>query len=488
MALHAKVDEAHGPAVLDINPLYSRIEHPVPKHRLPMHSMEPDAALQVIKDELILDGNARLNLATFVTTWMEPQAEQLMADCFSKNMIDKDEYPQTAELERRCVNILAHLWHAPAGSPASAAGDASSGGDANEPDSATGCSTTGSSEAAMLGGLALLWRWRSRRAAATGASGLPEKPNLVMGANVQVCWEKFCRYWQVEPRLVPMEPGRLHLTGPEAAARCDENTIGVVAVLGSTMDGSYEPVAEIASALDGLERQTGLDIPVHVDGASGGFVAPFLVPDLEWDFRVPRVASINTSGHKYGLVYPGVGWIIWRDSAALPDDLVFRVNYLGGQMPTFALNFSRPGSQVAAQYYNFLRLGFEGYRQVQLACQDVARYLAAQIAAIGPFELLSDGSDLPVLAFRLTDPDAAGYTVFDVSERLRQRGWLVPAYTFPENMQDTAVLRIVVRNGFSRDLAGQLLDDLRAQVKALSGAECTPVPLMPPGQRSAFAH
>jgi len=488
MALHAKVDEASGPAVLDINPLYCRIEHSVPKHQLPMHSMDPDAALQIIRDELILDGNARLNLATFVTTWMEPQAEQLMADCFSKNMIDKDEYPQTAELERRCVNILAHLWHAPAGSPAAAAGDATSDADADESASATGCSTTGSSEAAMLGGLALLWRWRARRGAAAGASGLAEKPNLVMGANVQVCWEKFCRYWQVEPRLVPMEPGRLHLTGPEAAAHCDENTIGVVAVLGSTMDGSYEPVAQIAAELDAYQAQTGHDIRVHVDAASGGFVAPFLTPDLEWDFRVPRVASINSSGHKYGLVYPGVGWIVWRDAAALPDDLVFRVNYLGGQMPTFALNFSRPGSQVAAQYYNFLRLGFEGYRQVQLVCQDVARYLAAQIAAIGPFELLSDGSDLPVLAFKLTDPDAAGYTVFDVSERLRQRGWLVPAYTFPENMQDTAVLRIVVRNGFSRDLAGQLLGDLRAQVKALSAAECTPVPLMPPGQRSAFAH
>jgi len=485
MALHAKVDEARGPALLDINPLYCRIDHAVPKHRLPAHSMDPDAALQVIRDELILDGNARLNLATFVTTWMEPQAEQLMADCFSKNMIDKDEYPQTAELERRCVNILAHLWHAPAASPAAAAGDASAGD--SETDSATGCSTTGSSEAAMLGGLALLWRWRARRAAA-GVSAPAEKPNLVMGANVQVCWEKFCRYWQVEPRLVPMEPGRLHLTGPEAAARCDENTIGVVAVLGSTMDGSYEPVAEIAAALDALHRQHGLDVPVHVDAASGGFVAPFLAPDLEWDFRVPRVASINTSGHKYGLVYPGVGWIIWRDSAALPDDLIFRVNYLGGQMPTFALNFSRPGSQVAAQYYNFVRLGFEGYRQVQLACQDVARYLAAEIAAIGPFDLLSNGSDLPVLAFRLTDPDAAGYTVFDVSERLRQRGWLVPAYTFPENLQDTAVLRIVVRNGFSRDLANLLLSDLRSQVEALSAAECSPVPLMPPGQRSSFAH
>ena len=468
MALHAKIDETGGPAILDLKPTYVReLEHPVPKHQLPMHSMAPGTALQIVTDELILDGNARLNLATFVTTWMEPQATELMAACFSKNMIDKDEYPQTAELESRCVNILAHLWHAP-----SAAHDGP----------ATGCSTTGSSEACMLGGLALLWRWRASRNSAAA------RPNLVMGANVQVCWEKFCRYWQVEPRLVPMEPGRLHLTAPEAAGRCDENTIGVVAVLGSTMDGSYEPVAEIAAALDALQQQTGVDIPVHVDGASGGFVAPFLAPDLEWDFRVPRVASINTSGHKFGLVYPGVGWIIWRNAAALPDDLVFKVNYLGGEMPTFALNFSRPGSQVAAQYYNFIRLGFEGYRDVQLACQDVAKYLAAQIAAMGPFELLSDGSDLPVLAFRLAASAPGDYTVFDLSERLRQRGWLVPAYTFPANLQDVAVLRIVVRNGFSRDMAELLIKDLRTQVDLLAAAPERPVPLLPEGQRQAFAH
>src|SRR3984957_174811 len=447
MALHAKVDEVHGPDQIDVSPLYCLIEPPVPRHQLPAHSMPADVALQLVRDELILDGNARLNLATFVTTWMEPQAALLMAECFSKNMIDKDEYPQTAELERRCVNILAHLWHAPAGSPASASGD-QAGHD--KVSGAVGCSTTGSSEACMLGGLALLWRWRERRKAA-GSTG-EAKPNLVMGANVQICWEKFCRYWDVEPRLVPMEPGRLPLTAPEAASRCDENTIGVVAILGSTMDGSYEPVAEIAAALDELQRDRGLDIPVHVDGASGGFVAPFLAPDLEWDFRVPRVASINTSGHKYGLVYPGVGWIIWRDAADLPEDLIFRVNYLGGEMPTFALNFSRPGSQVAAQYYNFLRLGFEGYRQVQAACQQVARHLASRIAALGPFELLSDGSDLPVFAFRLRD-DVDKYSVFDLSERLRMRGWQVPAYTFPENLTDMAVMRIVIRNGFSMDLA-----------------------------------
>jgi len=486
MPLHAKVDEAHGPAVLDLNPLYCRIGHAVPRHRLPAQSMDPAAALALVKDELILDGNARLNLATFVTTWMEPEAQELMAECFSKNMIDKDEYPQTAELERRCVNILAHLWHAPAGSPAAAAGDkADEDGSAG---SATGCSTTGSSEACMLGGLALLWRWRTRHGISAANPGSGRRPNLVMGANVQVCWEKFCRYWGVEPRQVPMEPGRLHLTGPEAAARCDENTIGVVAILGSTMDGSYEPVAEIAAALDALQQDTGTDVPIHVDGASGGFVAPFLEPDLEWDFRVHRVASINTSGHKYGLVYPGVGWIVWRDAAALPDDLVFNVNYLGGEMPTFALNFSRPGSQVAAQYYNFVRLGFEGYRQVQLSCQQVARYIAAEVAAMGPFELLSDGSDLPVVTSKLADPAAANYSVFDVSERLRQRGWLVPAYTFPENLQDTAVIRIVVRNGFSEDLAGLLVEDLRTQVQALEAAPNEPVPLLPSLQRNAFAH
>ena len=477
MPLHREVDEnAAESADLDINPIYVREQgHQVPRYQMPRRGMLPDTALQVVRDELILDGNARLNLATFVTTWMEPQAQQLMAECFDKNMIDKDEYPQTAELERRCVNILAHLWHA----PASGAGHPGI--------IAPGCSTTGSSEACMLGGMALLWRWRARRIAASAATSAP---NLVMGANVQVCWEKFCRYWQVEPRMVPMAPGRLHLTGPEAAARCDENTIGVVAIMGSTMDGSYEPVLQINTELDRLQANTGHDVPIHVDGASGGFVAPFLHQDLEWDFRVPRVASINASGHKYGLVYPGVGWVLWRDAAALPEELIFRVNYLGGDMPTFALNFSRPGSQVAAQYYNFVRLGFDGYRAVQQECQDVALHLSSATARIGPFELLTDGSELPVFAFKLSDPARAGYSVFDLAERLRMRGWLVPAYTFPDGMQDTAVLRIVVRNGFSMDLANLFLDDLRTQVKALAAHPNRHAPLIPEdGERhGGFAH
>jgi glutamate decarboxylase len=466
-ALHRKVPEHESRTELDINPLYFREKScEIPRYRLPQSGVLPRTALQVVRDELILDGNARLNLATFVTTWMEPEAEQLMAECSSKNMIDKDEYPQTAELEHRCVNILGHLWNAPG-------------------EQAVGCSTTGSSEACMLGGMALLWRWRARRRAA----GLPAgRPNLVMGTNVQVCWEKFCRYWDVEPKYVPLVPGRYHLGVPEAVALCDENTIGVVAIMGSTMDGSYEPVADLAAALDALAATLGApDVPIHVDGASGGFVAPFLQPEIEWDFRVPRVASINASGHKYGLVYPGVGWIIWRDQEHLPEELIFKVNYLGGEMPTFALNFSRPGAQVAAQYYNFLRLGYEGYRHVQQTAQDIARYLSGEIGQLGQFELLSDGSDLPVFAFKLRD-DIDRYSVFDISERLRMRGWQVPAYTFPENLTDMAVMRVVVRNGFSMDLASLLLDDLRVHLRVLEHHPQTQMPPELQKKRESFAH
>jgi glutamate decarboxylase len=464
--VHKQVDEDESNAELDINPVYFREKScEIPRYQLPEHGVLPRTALQVVRDELILDGNARLNLATFVTTWMEPEAEILFAECSSKNMIDKDEYPQTAELEKRCTNIIGSLWHAP-------------------PGNATGCSTTGSSEAAMLGGMALLWRWRAARR----AKGLDTtRPNRVMGSNVQVCWEKFCRYWDVEPKYVPMEKGRLHLRGAQAAAACDENTIGVVAILGSTMDGSYEPVAEIAADLDKLQSDGGPDVPIHVDAASGGFIAPFLQPDLEWDFRVPRVSSINTSGHKYGLVDPGVGWVLWRDGSLLPDELVFKVNYLGGEMPTFALNFSRPGAQVAAQYYNFLRLGFEGFRHVQQTSQDIAKYLSSEIAKIGPFELLTDGSDLPVFAFKLHD-DITGYSVFDLSERLRMRGWQVPAYTFPEDLQDMEVMRIVVRNGFSMDLAGLLLDDFRLHIRVLEARPQIQPPPEIQHKRESFRH
>jgi glutamate decarboxylase len=455
MALHRGSGKDSGKAVHDANPFLGAA-NPVqaeaiapPQDRLREDPVDPDVAYQLIHDELLLDGSARLNLATFVTTWMEPQAGTLMAECVDKNMIDKDEYPRTAELERRCVAMLADLWNAP------------------DPQAATGCSTTGSSEACMLAGMALKRRWATRTGADAG-----RRPNLVMGANVQVCWEKFCRYWDVEPCMVPMAGDRFHLDASTAAAAVDENTIGVVAILGSTFDGSYEPVAEIAAALDDVAARTGVDIPIHVDGASGAMIAPFLDPDLAWDFRLPRVASINTSGHKYGLVYPGVGWVLWRDASALPRELVFNVNYLGGQMPTFALNFSRPGAEVIAQYYTFFRLGRAGYRAVQKASRDVATYLATEIDKLGLFRLLTRGDELPVFAFTTT-AEITTWDVFAVSRRLRERGWQVPAYTFPADREDLAALRIVCRNGFSHDLADLFLQDLRAAVADLQQTSTT---------------
>jgi glutamate decarboxylase len=420
----------------------------IPMHTMPRGTQDADAAMRFVQDELMLDGNARQNLATFVTTWMEPQAAALIQASMEKNIIDKDEYPQSADIERRCVNILANLWNAPA---PTGEGDA------------VGCSTTGSSEAAMLAGMALKWRWRARREAAGADAG---KPNLVMGANVQVCWEKFARYWDVEARLVPLD-GATHLTAAQAAAACDENTIGVVAVLGSTFDGSYEPVADIAAALDALQANQGLDIPLHVDAASGGFIAPFLDEALLWDFRLDRVKSINSSGHKYGLVYPGVGWVVWRSSDDLPKDLIFSVDYLGGSMPTFALNFSRPAAQVIAQYYTLVRYGFDGYQRIQQRSRDIALAIADGVERLGPFTLLSRGEELPVLAFSLTSPE--GYSVYDLSHELRCFGWIVPAYPMPEGMEGVDVLRVVVRNGFTYDLAGAFLADLKTAVERLSG-------------------
>ncbi|EGV27688.1 glutamate decarboxylase [Thiorhodococcus drewsii AZ1] len=433
-------------------PAYARrgMQNAVPKYRLPEHEMVPDTAYDLIHDELMLDGNARLNMATFVTTWMEPQAERLMAEAFDKNMIDKDEYPRTAEIEARCVNIVSDLF--------------------NAPDQGVGASAIGSSEAVMLAGMALKWRWRERRRAQGKDT---HRPNLILGANVQVVWEKFCRYWDVEPRYIPMQKGRYVITPEEVIERTDERTIGVVAILGTTFTGEYEPIEAIHDALAAQNATSGWEIPMHVDAASGGFVAPFLQPELKWDFRLPLVKSINVSGHKYGLVYPGVGWVVWRSHADLPEDLVFHVNYLGGDMPTFTLNFSRPGNQVVGQYYNFLRLGRAGYTQIMEALRDTAMTLAQGIEALGPFELVSDASTIPVFAFKLKDA-IPGYNVFDVSHKLRESGWQVPAYTMPEHAEEVAVLRIVVREGFSADMSEMLLADISKVVdhfEGLSGHE-----------------
>jgi glutamate decarboxylase len=411
---------------------------------MPKHESDPNAAYQLVHDELLLDGNSRQNVATFCQTWVEPEIRKLMDECIDKNMIDKDEYPQMAELESRCVHMIADLWNSP---------DAAN---------AMGCSTTGSSEAAMLGGLALKTKWRRKRQQA----GKPAtKPNLICGP-VQICWHKFARYFDVELREIPCEGKRLLMSPEEVIKRCDENTIGVVPTLGVTYTLQYEPVQAVAVALDDLEEEHGLDIPIHVDAASGGFIAPFIHHSVVWDFRLPRVKSINVSGHKYGLAPLGCGWAIWREARDLPDELIFKVKYLGGNMPTFALNFSRPGGQIAAQYYNFVRLGREGYAKITQGCADVGTWLAGELKKLGMFEMIYDGrGGIPGCTWTIKKGAKPGFTLYDLVDRLRLRGWQVPAYPMPEHRTDLVVQRVLARLGLSRDLAGLLLDDIKRAVK-----------------------
>jgi glutamate decarboxylase len=420
----------------------------LPKYRISTQELRPEIASELVRDGLILDGNARQNVATFCQTWLDAEIHQSMDLSIGKNMIDKDEYPATAELENRCVHMLADLWHSP------------------EAANTMGCSTTGSSEAAMLGGLALKWKWRERMEKAGKAT---DKPNLVTGP-VQVCWHKFARYFDVEIREIPLERNRIGMTPEEVLKRVDENTIGVVPTFGVTFTCQYEPVAEVAEALDQLEHDKGLDIPIHVDAASGGFLAPFIEPELVWDFRVPRVHSINASGHKFGLAPLGVGWAVWRDAIDLPEDLIFWVNYLGGNTPTFALNFSRPGGQIVSQYYLFLHLGKEGYRRIHHNCYDTAQYLSREIQKIGPFEMFFDGNSkkgIPAVSWTIKEGVEPGYNLFELSDRLRTRGWQVPAYTMPPNITDVTVMRVLVRHGFSHDMADMLLDDIRRSIDYL---------------------
>ncbi len=438
MLLHS-IKNIENESVFDTYTLPETLEE-IPKYKMPEGSNDAKVIADLILDELLLDGNAKQNLATFCQTYADDETRKIMDRCINKNMIDKDEYPQTAEIESRCVHILADLWHSPQGM------------------STMGCSTTGSSEASMLGGLALKWKWREHRK----REGKPtDKPNLITGP-VQVCWHKFARYFDVELREIPMEHGRLLMNAEEVIKRVDENTIGVVPTLGVTFTLEYEDVESISRALDEYQSRTGLDIPIHVDAASGGFVAPFLQPDLVWDFRLPRVKSINASGHKFGLSPLGVGWVVWREASDLPEDLIFRVNYLGGDMPTFALNFSRPGGQIIAQYYNLLRNGREGYKRIQQSCLEHGIYIAEEINKIGLFELLYDGrSALPGAAWMLKKGVDPGFNLYDLSDKLRTRGWQIASYSLPANSQDMVIQRVLIRHGFSRDMARLLIDDIK---------------------------
>ncbi len=415
-----------------------------PDNAIPDGAMTPVAAMRLLSEELAVEGIPERNLATFVTTWMEPEARQVIDDNLHRNFIDHAEYPQTFAIQQRCIRMLAELFHAPG--------------------ETTGTSTQGSSEAIMLGALSLKWKWRQRREAA----GKPtDSPNLVFGGDVHVVWEKFCRYFDVEPRIVPLQAGK-YTVGPEdIEPHLDENTIGVAAVVGTTFTGHADDVVGINDLLVRLKDEKGLDVPLHIDGASGAFVWPFLYPDSKWDFRLEQVRSINASGHKFGLVYPGIGWLIFREKADLAEDLVFYENYLGKTDATFTLNFSTGSSMVLAQYYNFVRFGKVGYRKIMEIMQDNAQSLADDIEAVGKFQIVGAGEEtLPLVAFNLAEEHP--YDEFDIAFQLAaERGWMVPAYTMPPDAHEVKMMRALVKLNLSRSLADTLGDDIAAAVKTL---------------------
>ncbi|WCJ25148.1 glutamate decarboxylase [Euphorbia peplus] len=419
----------------------------LPRFRMPENSIPKDAAYQIINDELMLDGNPRLNLASFVTTWMEPECDRLIMSSINKNYVDMDEYPVTTELQNRCVNMIAHLFNAPLG----------------ESEAAVGVGTVGSSEAIMLAGLAFKRKWQNRRKAEGKST---DSPNIVTGANVQVCWEKFARYFEVELKEVKLCEGYYIMDPEKAVELVDENTICVAAILGSTLNGEFEDVKKLNDLLVAKNAETGWDTPIHVDAASGGFIAPFLYPELEWDFRLPLVKSINVSGHKYGLVYAGIGWIIWRNKEDLPEELIFHINYLGADQPTFTLNFSKGSSQVIAQYYQLIRLGFEGYKLVMENCRDNMIVLKEGLEATGKFEIVSKDVGVPLVAFSIKDNSE--HNEFELSDMLRRYGWIIPAYAMPPDAQHVTVLRVVIREDFSRTLAERLINDIQKVMHELS--------------------
>ncbi|XP_065850337.1 glutamate decarboxylase-like [Euphorbia lathyris] len=416
---------------------YARVA--LPRYKMPENSIPKEAAYQIINDELMLDGNPRLNLASFVTTWMEPECDKLIMDSINKNYVDMDEYPVTTELQNRCVNMIAHMFNAPL----------------EESDTAVGVGTVGSSEAIMLAGLAFKRKWQKQRK----AQGKPcDNPNIVTGANVQVCWEKFARYFEVELKEVKLRDGYYVMDPVKAVEMVDENTICVAAILGSTLNGEFEDVKLLNDLLTEKNKESGWDTPIHVDAASGGFIAPFLYPELEWDFRLPLVKSINVSGHKYGLVYAGIGWVIWRSKEDLPDDLIFHINYLGTDQPTFTLNFSKGSSQIIAQYYQLIRLGYEGYKNIMENCRDNMSVLREALEKTGRFNIVSKEIGVPLVAFSLKDNSY--HNEFEISEMLRRFGWIVPAYTMPADAQHVTVLRVVIREDFSRTLSERLIQDI----------------------------
>jgi len=417
----------------------------VPTREFPANGMTAVDAMRLVGEDLALEGDPARNLATFVTTWMEPEAQRIVAENLHRNFIDHAEYPRTAEIEQRCIRMLADLFHAPG--------------------ETTGARTQGSSEAIMLGALSLKWNWRKRQEAAGRSTS---SPNLVFGGDVHVVWEKFCRYFDVEPRIVPLRRGKYTIGPEDVEPNVDENTIGVAAVLGTTFTGHKDDIVGLNDLLLQIKERRGLDVPLHVDGASGGFVWPFLYPDSAWDFRLEQVRSINVSGHKFGLVYPGIGWLIFRERSDLAPELVFEENYLGKTDATFTLNFSTGSSMVLAQYYNFVRYGRAGYTYIMRNMELNAQALAEKLQAMGRFELIGAGAEqLPLVAFRLTGEQT--YDEFDIAWQLSaERGWMVPAYTMPPDAQDVTIMRALVKQTLSREHVDTLARDIDEACETLS--------------------
>ena len=429
------------------------MREPAPAEFIPKHKTPGDIAYQIVKDETFPQTQPRLNLATFVTTYMDDYGTKLMNEAVGINYIDETEYPRVAVMCGRCINMVANMWNTP-----------------EQGDWKTGAVGIGSSEACMLGGVAAWLRWRERRK----AEGKPyDKPNLVMSSAYQVVWEKFCQLWQIEMRTVPITHRHPTLNVEEAIKMCDENTICVVPIAGVTWTGMNDDIEALNFALDGFNARTGYNIPIHVDAASGGFILPFLYPDKKWDFRLKWVLSISTSGHKYGLVYPGLGWVIWKDKSYLPKDMSFSVNYLGANITQVGLNFSRPAAQILGQYYNFIHLGFEGYKEIHSNSMAIAKYCHEQIGKMSCFKNYSERLENPLFIWSL-EPEYeknAKWTLYDLQDKLMQHGWMVPAYSMPKNIEDMVVMRIVVRQGMSRDMADMLIGDIKNAVAELEKLE-----------------
>ena len=418
----------------------------LPSYKLGEQSMEPRVAYQMIKDDLLDEGKSRLNLATFCQTYLEPEAVKLMSETLDRNAIDKSEYPRTAEIENRCVNIIADLWHGQ--------------------EDFIGTSTIGSSEACMLAGMAMKFSWR-KRAAKLGVALEKRKPNLIISSGYQVCWEKFCVYWDIELREIPLTADCLSLDIEKAMAEIDEYTIGVVGILGITYTGQYDDIEKLDAKLTEYNKQTEHKVYIHVDAASGGLYAPFVEPDLKWDFQLENVISINASGHKYGLVYPGVGWVVWKNRSFLPEELIFKVSYLGGELPTMAINFSHSAAQLIGQYYNFVRFGFNGYQSIHKRTHDVAMYLAEKLKESHQFELINDGKQLPLVCYQLHPDEKRQWTLYDLSDRLLMKGWQVPTYPLPKSLDNQVIQRIVVRSDFGMNMAHDFIEDLKAAITEL---------------------